>query len=213
MRYALIIAGGSGTRLWPMSRGTLPKQLIPFISGKSLLEIAYERLEGLVPAERRFICAGEKHARVILDAIPGLTPATISRRADRPRHGQRRRFRRGRDRQARPGRGDRRLHGRPSHPPRRSLPGNHRPGFRRGREPPGDPCDLRHRTDPGRHELRLPGIGSTAGAHRPRGRAFQGEARRGDGQELLRRRAGSLLVEQRHVRLAGPNAAGLPTAF
>ena len=73
MRYALIIAGGSGTRLWPMSRGTLPKQLIPFISGKSLLEIAYERLEGLVPADRRFICAGEKHAQVILDAIPGLT--------------------------------------------------------------------------------------------------------------------------------------------
>ena len=74
MRYALIIAGGSGTRLWPMSRGTLPKQLIPFIAGKSLLEIAYERLEGLVPAERRLICAGEKHARVILDSIPGLTP-------------------------------------------------------------------------------------------------------------------------------------------
>jgi mannose-1-phosphate guanylyltransferase len=73
MRYALIIAGGSGTRLWPMSRGTLPKQLIPFISGKSLLEIAYERLEGLVPAQRRYICAGEKHAKVILEAIPGLT--------------------------------------------------------------------------------------------------------------------------------------------
>src|SRR5208283_818432 len=72
MRYALIIAGGSGTRLWPMSRGTLPKQLIPFISGKSLLEIAYERLEGLVPADRRYICAGEKHARVILDAAAGL---------------------------------------------------------------------------------------------------------------------------------------------
>ncbi len=72
MRYALIIAGGSGTRLWPMSRGILPKQLIPFISGKSLLEIAYQRLEGLVPAERRFICAGEKHAKVILNTIPGL---------------------------------------------------------------------------------------------------------------------------------------------
>ena len=74
MRYALIIAGGSGTRLWPMSRGTLPKQLIPFISGKSLLEIAYERLEGLIPAERRFICAGEKHAQVIRGAIAGLSP-------------------------------------------------------------------------------------------------------------------------------------------
>ena len=73
MRYALIIAGGSGTRLWPMSRGTLPKQLIPFIQGKSLLEIAYQRLEGLVPAPRRFICAGEKHAPAILDAICGLT--------------------------------------------------------------------------------------------------------------------------------------------
>ncbi len=74
MRYALIIAGGSGTRLWPMSRGTLPKQLIPFISGKSLLEIAYQRLEGLIPADRRFICAGEKHAKVILDSISGLSP-------------------------------------------------------------------------------------------------------------------------------------------
>jgi mannose-1-phosphate guanylyltransferase len=74
MRYALIIAGGSGTRLWPMSRDALPKQLIPFIEGKSLLEIAYERLEGLVPAERRYICAGERHAKAILDAIPGLPP-------------------------------------------------------------------------------------------------------------------------------------------
>ncbi len=45
----------------------------PLHPGKSLLEIAYQRLEGLIPADRRFICAGEKHARVILDAIPGLT--------------------------------------------------------------------------------------------------------------------------------------------
>ena len=74
MRYALIIAGGSGTRLWPMSRDALPKQLIPFIEGKSLLEIAYDRLDGLIPEERRYICAGERHAEAILDAIPGLPP-------------------------------------------------------------------------------------------------------------------------------------------
>ena len=74
MRHALIIAGGSGTRLWPMSRDALPKQLIPFIEGKSLLEIAYERLEGLVPPANRFICAGDKHAGVIRAAIPGLPP-------------------------------------------------------------------------------------------------------------------------------------------
>ena len=72
MRYALIIAGGSGTRLWPMSRADLPKQLIPFINGKSLLEIAFQRLEGLIPASRRYICAGLKHRDVIFAALPEL---------------------------------------------------------------------------------------------------------------------------------------------
>lgn len=74
MRYALIIAGGSGTRLWPMSTKQLPKQLIPFIGGRSLLSIAMERLEGLLPNEQIYICAGESHRQVMLDKLPGLTP-------------------------------------------------------------------------------------------------------------------------------------------
>ena len=72
MRYALIMAGGSGTRLWPMSRNALPKQLIPFIDGKSLLRLAFERLEGLVPVERRYICAGRQHTEAVSTAVPEL---------------------------------------------------------------------------------------------------------------------------------------------
>lgn len=69
MRYALIVAGGSGTRLWPMSRASLPKQLIPFINGKSLLQLAFDRLEGLVPSENRYICASQRHADLICRAL------------------------------------------------------------------------------------------------------------------------------------------------
>jgi mannose-1-phosphate guanylyltransferase len=72
MRYALIMAGGSGTRLWPMSRGDRPKQLIPFLEGKSLLEIAFDRLEGLIDRANRYVCAGRRHEQIILSEMPGL---------------------------------------------------------------------------------------------------------------------------------------------
>ena len=74
MRYALIIAGGSGTRLWPMSTRDTPKQLIPFIDGRSLLQLAVERLERVLPAERIYICAGAAHRQAILDHLPQLAP-------------------------------------------------------------------------------------------------------------------------------------------
>ncbi|MEM1212886.1 MAG: mannose-1-phosphate guanylyltransferase [Planctomycetota bacterium] len=73
MRYALIMAGGSGTRLWPMSTKALPKQLIPFIGGRSLLQIAMERLDGLVPPERVYVGAGESTRDVMMERLPGMT--------------------------------------------------------------------------------------------------------------------------------------------
>ncbi|MBI1370722.1 MAG: NTP transferase domain-containing protein [Planctomycetes bacterium] len=77
MRYAVIMAGGSGTRLWPMSTAALPKQLIPFINGKSLLEVAADRLEGLVDAERIYICTGEKFRGVIRKSLPRFSEEQI----------------------------------------------------------------------------------------------------------------------------------------
>ena len=52
MRHALILAGGSGTRLWPFSTAGLPKQLVPLLQGRSLLEVAVERAPSCGPAER-----------------------------------------------------------------------------------------------------------------------------------------------------------------
>lgn len=56
-----------------MSTQAMPKQLIPFIDGKSLLQIAVERLEQLLPADRILICAGEAHRQAIVAGVPGMT--------------------------------------------------------------------------------------------------------------------------------------------
>ncbi len=73
-RHAVIMAGGSGTRLWPMSRAARPKQLMPMPQGGTLLEIAAARLSGVVSTDRQFVCASRSYATDILAAIPGLQP-------------------------------------------------------------------------------------------------------------------------------------------
>lgn len=71
-RYAIILAGGSGVRLWPLSRESMPKQLIPVQQGKSLLEAAFERLEGVVPPEHRWVCGGARYEDVVRTRLPNL---------------------------------------------------------------------------------------------------------------------------------------------
>ena len=69
----MIMAGGSGTRLWPMSRLDRPKQLVPLVGGRSLLGISSDRLESVVDLDRRWICTGERFRDQVRDAIPGIS--------------------------------------------------------------------------------------------------------------------------------------------
>lgn len=79
MRYAVIIAGGAGTRLWPLSRSGTPKQLIRFIAGdtpldrpRSLLHLAASRTRGLVDPQGLYVCTGAAYEDQILDELAML---------------------------------------------------------------------------------------------------------------------------------------------
>lgn len=77
MRYVVIMAGGAGTRLWPLSRNGMPKQLLTLIEGKSLLRIAYERVAGAVPDENILVCAGASYLDAVAEQLPELPTANL----------------------------------------------------------------------------------------------------------------------------------------
>src|SRR5438309_10290039 len=71
--YALILAGGSGERFWPLSRTARPKQLLRLVADKTLLEETLARLEGFVPPERILILTNteqENAVRKLLGDFP-----------------------------------------------------------------------------------------------------------------------------------------------
>ena len=75
--WAAILAGGSGTRFWPLSTPQRPKQLLPLAGDRPLLVQAVERLDGLVPPERILILTGPFLVDATAAALPQIPRAQI----------------------------------------------------------------------------------------------------------------------------------------
>ncbi len=77
MRYAVIMAGGAGRRLWPMSRLSRPKQLLPLLGGRNLLQIAVDRLDGMFPPENILIITNKEYISMVAESLPQLPAENI----------------------------------------------------------------------------------------------------------------------------------------
>jgi mannose-1-phosphate guanylyltransferase len=70
--YAVIMAGGGGTRLWPVSRKNRPKQMIPLVENRTLFQATVQRLDGLFPPERILVVTVEGQAAELMAQVPDL---------------------------------------------------------------------------------------------------------------------------------------------
>lgn len=75
--FALILAGGSGERFWPLSRRTRPKQLLKLVSNKTLLEETIDRLDELVPRERILILTNVEQEAAVRALLPNFPQENI----------------------------------------------------------------------------------------------------------------------------------------
>src|ERR1051326_4090520 len=75
--YALILAGGSGERFWPLSRRARPKQLLKLVSPRTLLEETVVRLKGLVPNERILVLTNVEQEDAVRELLPNLPTENI----------------------------------------------------------------------------------------------------------------------------------------
>ena len=76
-RYAVVVAGGSGTRLWPLSRQHLPKQMQALMSDKTLIAETVDRLRGVVPEENIYISTTGNYFETIRELLPDIAPANV----------------------------------------------------------------------------------------------------------------------------------------
>lgn len=76
-RFAVILAGGSGQRFWPISRDGLPKQLLKLFGDKTLLELTVDRLDGVVPKENILILTNVQQEAAVRALMKDLPPENI----------------------------------------------------------------------------------------------------------------------------------------
>ncbi len=79
----VIMAGGSGTRLWPLSRKNFPKQFLDLGTGKTLIEHTYDRARAMVAQEHVFIATTAQHERKIREIFPQVADQNIFLEPDR----------------------------------------------------------------------------------------------------------------------------------
>ena len=77
MRFAVIMAGGRGERLWPLSRKETPKQFLKLLGERTLLQQTVERVVPLVPLENTYVVVGREHVGIVREQLPKLPRQNI----------------------------------------------------------------------------------------------------------------------------------------
>jgi mannose-1-phosphate guanylyltransferase len=75
--YAVIMAGGVGSRLWPRSRCAEPKQFLDLLGPRTMLQETVARIEPLIPLEQILVVVSEEHAATVRAQVPGLPEENI----------------------------------------------------------------------------------------------------------------------------------------
>ncbi|MGB5981486.1 MAG: mannose-1-phosphate guanylyltransferase [Nonlabens sp.] len=77
-RYAVIMAGGVGSRFWPVSKQSFPKQFHDMLGiGKSLLQMTFDRLEKIIPAENILVLTNADYVELVKDQLPSILDQNI----------------------------------------------------------------------------------------------------------------------------------------
>ncbi len=76
--YVAIMAGGIGSRFWPMSRTDFPKQFLDILNtGRTLIQATYDRFLKFIPAENIYIVTAAQYREIVVKQLPGLNPENI----------------------------------------------------------------------------------------------------------------------------------------